>query len=204
MASKVSIANQALTWLGANTITAFTDNSDEAKLVSANYDGVRDAVLEDAAWTFASRRVVLTPALAPPDFGFKNQFLIPPDTLRIRTVRNDGMNSGPSNLDWVLEDRRILSDAARIYVKYLARVDDPSQYSPLFIQAIAARLAADLAIPVTGSRMMQSDMWGLYQKKLSDAKARDGMQGRAQKVGKKKWASVRGAAGTGSVAGPIV
>jgi len=204
MASKISIANQALSWVGASLITSFSDESTEAAIISANYDGVRDAVLEDRAWTFATRRVSLTPVLTPPDFGYSYQFAVPADCLRVLTVRNDRQAQGPNHLDWAREMGRILCDSDKIYMKYLSRVDDPLQYSPGFVQCMAARLAADIAIPLAGSRSLQSDMWGLYQKKLADAKTLDGMQGRAQDVGKHRFVAVRGAAGGGSAVGPVV
>ena len=204
MASKISIANQALTWLGADTITSFSDGSTEAGVVAANYDGVRDAVLEDAAWTFATRRAILTPSLTPPPFGYSYEFPMPVDLLRVLTVRDDQRVDGPSNLDWAKEGNRITCNSKKVYLKYIARVEDPLVYSPNFIQAFATRLAADMAVPISGSRAMQSDMWGLYMKKLSDAKSLDGMQGRAQRTGKNNFARVRGTSGSGSAAGPTV
>jgi len=35
---------------------------------------------------------------------------------------------------------------------YTRRVDDPAEYDPLFTQALSARLAADLVMPLQGDR----------------------------------------------------
>ncbi len=205
MATKVSIANQALGWLGANLITAFTDDTNEAKLISANYADLRDTVLEERAWTFASRRALLQPSITKPAYGWTNQFLLPGDILRVLEARNDKMGEGPNDLRWAREGRFILTDSDTLNVRYLVRLDDPSQYSPSFSQALAARLAADLAIPLTESRSMQQSMFGLYAAKLKSAAALDGMQGKAKSFNMNQLTRVRGAYGVGGGnAGPFV
>lgn len=205
MATKVSIANQALGWLGANFITAFTDQSTEAQLIDANYPDVRDAVLEERAWTFATRRMSLVTDSIAPDYGYSNRFLIPGNVLRILQVRNDQRNFSTNNLDWTREGNYILCDSDAVQMQYIMCLDDPSQYSPGFSQALAARLAADLAIPITRSRSLQQDMFGLYQAKLRSAAALDGMQGRPRSFNSNKLTRVRGAYGVGSgAAGPYV
>ena len=205
MATKVSIANQALGWLGANLITAFTDNTNEAKLIDANYDDIRDTVLEERAWTFATRRILLVPSITTPTYGWSYQFLLPGDILRVLEARNDKKAMGPNGLQWVREGDFILSDSDTLNVRYLVRLDDPAQYSPSFSQALAARLAADLAIPLTESRSLQQSMFGLYAQKLKIAAALDGMQGRAKSFNSNKLTRVRGAYGVGGGnAGPYV
>jgi hypothetical protein len=53
MASDVAICNTALNRLGANTITSFTENSKEARLCNAEYEGIRDQVLRSHPWNCA-------------------------------------------------------------------------------------------------------------------------------------------------------
>jgi hypothetical protein len=81
----------------------------------------------------------------------------------------------------VKEGRRILTNEPKLNIKYIRRVTPPEDFSAGFVQALAARIAADIAIPVTQSRSMQQDMQALYMKKLNDAGTNDGMQGRNQK-----------------------
>jgi hypothetical protein len=47
---------------------------------------------------------------------------------------------------------------------------------------VAARLAADLAMPITRSRKMQEDMWSLFETKLTSAAATDAGQGRSERT----------------------
>ena len=50
MASEVDIANSALNLLGASTISTFTDDSKNARLVNQRYEPVRDRVFRSHAW----------------------------------------------------------------------------------------------------------------------------------------------------------
>ena len=199
--SQVSIANQALGWLGANLITSIDDDSVEANLVKANWDPLRRAVLEAREWTFAVDRRILTPLVNEPPFGASNAFLIPSDALRILTVRNDAREDTSFNgLHWVREGDRILCDSDKIHVRYLKDVEDVLLFSPAFAQALAARLAWDLAVPLTESGNKEQTMARKYEYALREAAATDGMQGRTRKLRAKPWG--RGA--FGSSMGPYV
>lgn len=180
--SEVSICNQAISWLAGTPITSLDDDTVEAILCKANYELARNAVLEDRAWTFATRRFVLTPEAEKPAWGYGQQYLIPPEIIRVLEVHdadNQRLANGPSDMDWRREENRIVCNRAKIYVKALVKIEDPERFTPAFVQCLAARIAADIAIPLTESTQMQKDMWALYQVKLADAAATDGSQGRS-------------------------
>ena len=178
--TEVSICNQALGWVGGDLITAFTDGTVEAKLCEANYAALRDAVLEDHAWVFATKRDTLTPLTEPPDWGFGQAFLLPPDTIRVLEV--DDTTQGFGTMEWVREGRQIHADAERIFLRYTSRVVDTAQFSPAFVQALAQRIAAEFAIPLAESRELQVNHWAVYNEKISNAAATDGMQGRRERT----------------------
>jgi len=194
MATEVSICNLALSWLAGNLIISLDDEIIEAQLCKANYDSSRDAVLEDRAWTFATKRYRWTPLSTAPVYGYGYAFMIDPEVVRILEVRDsDGTYNanGANDLDWRREGNTIVANASVIYVKALRRVADTSKYPPSFVMALAARLAADICIPLTESRQMQQDMWTLYSKKLDDAMATDGMQGSSDIIQSRKLIGVR-------------
>ena len=85
--------------------------------------------------------------------------------------------SGDERIDHVIEGRKILSDYSTINLLYLKRVTDPSQFDPLFIEAYEARLAAELAIPITGSRGIAQDFWGTYDNKIANARLVNSQEG---------------------------
>ena len=185
MVDQVGICNLALSWLGAKQITSIGDPQVEAVICKANYDSARDAVLEDRDWTFAVVRRKLTPINETPEFGFPFAFLIPPSALRIITV-TDGAGRTASgrgrDVNWQLEGQHILTDREVIYVRWVDSVKPEIQFSSGFVQAFAARLAADMTMPLTHSKTLQADMWQLYASKLAIAAANDGRQGRSEKI----------------------
>jgi hypothetical protein len=76
----------------------------------------------------------------------------------------------------------VANNATRIVARALVRIADTTKFSPAFDQAFAARLAMDIAIPLTNSEKMQASMAGMYAEKMSLAAASDGMQGRSYNV----------------------
>jgi len=179
--SEVSICNQALGWLGSNLITSFDDNTVESNLCEANYPLIRDTVLSESSWSFALKRESL-PALVDTEIGYGNAFQLPTDCITlIRAYTNDKMRS-QDTLNHVVEGGKILTDNGACFIKYVFRQSDTQSFIPAFVQALAYRIASDLAIPLTKSSGLQKQYLGLYQLRLSDATAIDGQQDRNQEV----------------------
>ena len=182
--SEVAICNLALSWLGANLITSFDDNSTESKLCDANYEPLRDAVLEAYQWSFATRRARYG-AIVPEedDDGYELlRFAIPPDVLRILKVSQDEDFVEPTSMEWQVELGHILASENPIFSMELIRVTETTQFSPAFTQALAARIASDLAAPITESVKKQETMYALYLTKLEEAKTLDSMQGKSTRI----------------------
>ena len=68
---------------------------------------------------------------------------------------------------------------------------DVTRFSPLFIKALAAQLAADLAIPLTNSLKLAEAMMQRMSYFLEQAGGMDGVQGRSQKLRSTKLTGVR-------------
>jgi len=179
--SEVSICNQALGWLGSNLITSFQDNTVESNLCEANYDLIRDSVLSETSWSFALRRVELA-GLSTPELGYGKAYQLPSDCLSlVRAYKNENMRPNDT-LDYTLEDRKVLTDNGTCFIKYIFQQSDVQRFTPAFVQALAYRIASDLAIPLTKSAGLQKQYLGLYQLRLTDASATDGQQSRNQEV----------------------
>ena len=180
MVSEVSICNQALSWLGQNAILSLDDESAAAEWMNNNYPFLRDSVLEERMWTFAAARYTSETADMS-EWGDQYKHSIPLVWLSVFRCYYDVSGNDPScwstSEGWVREGEFVLAKDAKVYLWGIQRVVDTGQFSPLFTQALAARLAADAAIPFTSDRKIQADMWALYQAKLADATTRDGQQG---------------------------
>ena len=195
--SVVQICNLALSWLGGDLIISLDDPTVEAKLCKANYEPLRDAVLEEREWTFAVIRTELAALQSVPLYGFDKAFQIPPNTLRVLQISRGGseVESGGENsrhdtgqgresrIEWLREGETVVANnAERIYARLLTRVIDTTKFSPAFDQALAARIAMDIALPLTNSDKMQQSMAAMYGQKLRIAAGTDGMQGRSYKT----------------------
>ncbi|RLB61608.1 MAG: hypothetical protein DRH08_13665 [Deltaproteobacteria bacterium] len=183
MASEVSICNQAIGWLGGNLITSLDDQTTEAILCKANYASLRDAVIEEGKWTFATRRLKLALSGEVPEYGYANRFAIPTEVLSVITVTpNKDQTNGTENFDWRREEDYIVCDSGVLYAKCIVRITDPSKFGSMFVQALAARMAADLAAPLTESTAKEQKMTAKYENAIDKALAIDGMQGKSDRI----------------------
>jgi hypothetical protein len=196
MISEVSICNQALGYLGANPITSFADQSTTAELCRNNYPYIRDAVLEERMWTFATARATSTVADLDP-WGQMYAHKMPLGWISVfRCYRDVNNIECPiKSTGWKREGQTVLSKEATVYLWGIQRITDTGKFSPLFTQALAARMAAELAIVITESKTLQSDLWTLYQAKLADATTRDGQQGSHERIQADTYITARGRGG---------
>jgi len=194
--SEVAICNQALGWLGGDLIISLNDDTVEAKLCKANYEPLRDTVLEEREWTFAVKRLELVELADSPLYGFDKAFQIPPEVIRVlQASRFDARVTGggigstatmqgkETRIEWLREGQTIVANNAdRVVIRALIRITDTTKFTPAFGQALAARIAMDLAIPLTNSKAMQTAMAQMYGEKITLAAASDGMQGRSYRT----------------------
>ena len=194
MANPTQIANLALSWLGQRQINSFNDNQNEAIVMNANYALSRDKVLNDVAWTFALRRETLAPIVDAPAFGQGNKFLIPNDVLRVHRVyraSNIAQSDKFTSARWVREGQYIISNEQSLWCHFIVRVTDTNLFSPSFVHALAARLAADTALVFTENVRLQETMELRYEQKLAEAAYADGTQGRTEVTRSSKLTGTR-------------
>lgn len=178
MPSKVSICNQALGWLGANLIVSFEDEITESDLCKANYDPLRRTVLEEGPWSFAISRVQLNEVVGAPVYEYDYTYQLPTDLIRVIEVSDPTAEIR----DWVKEGDKILCNYSTVFIKYIKNEENVAIFSSGFIQALAARIAMDLAAPITKSKTVVGMMTDLYEMKLATAESLDGLQGINQKI----------------------
>lgn len=167
----VSIANRALTLLSATRILSFTDNSENARKVSALFDDTRDALLDDHNWNFARTERELSLLSDYPILDtYAAAYQLPADCIRVIRLQDD------YTFD-VFSDRLYTnSDSAKI--EYIARITDPTKFSPSFVRAFAVRLAADLCFGVTQNASFTASLIKLADDTLKMAKWADGQEGK--------------------------
>ena len=191
------MANLALSWMGQSLINSFSDNQTEAKVMEANYELSRDKVLGDYAWTFALERQTLAALADGPSWGSERRFLIPSDVIRVHRVYRPNL-SGQGTIQrsmlpaqWERQGRYILANENTVWAEFIMKVTDAGQFSPGFVHALAARMAADTCMTLTENRQLLVDLEDLYDKKLDEAAYADGSQGRTEVIRSNKLTGAR-------------
>jgi hypothetical protein len=186
MASVVSICNNAIIRVGGKTITSLNDLTNEAKSCRTLYEDVRNAVFREHPFNCIVGRKSLNELATTPDFGFAHQYQLPTDCLRVLSLNDDThplIRNGLYDLGlsdqkrFHIEGRLLLTDEGEANIRYVKKVEDPNQYDPLLLDAIASRLAAEIAFPITRNAQLVTSMWNSYYTKFSIARSSDGMEG---------------------------
>lgn len=200
MVSETSICNQALSWVGQEEINSLDEKSKGAQWCRNNYPWLRDAMLESRMWTFATVKEVSTSA-DNDAWGVLFKHLKPVNWISVfrvyRILQSNG-NMIPDN-EWRMEEGAVVSRWSTVYLWGVERITDTGVFSPLFVQALAARMASDMAIPMAQNRQLQIDLWNIYEAKLAEAAARDGQQGANDVITQNRLVDARYSNGLGGM-----
>lgn len=155
MVTEVSICNMALSHVGGRgRISSLSEASEEARQCSLHYRQARDETLRALPWPFAAKRKALALTGEPPPPGWAFSYEYPADCLapRYLSPASRGGDAPPFEVGVSsdLSRRLIHSDAAAPVLVYTARVTNPALFDPMFASALALRLAAYVAMPLTG------------------------------------------------------
>jgi hypothetical protein len=197
MASQVSIVNRALIKLGEQPILLLTDNVKQARTMAALFDDTRDAEIRAHRWKFAMRRTRLSALAQAPDWGYQLQYELPADFLGLVQVNEMYLRTGmKQRAPWAVEGRRLLTDlAAPLAVRYVARVTDASLFDPLFVDALACRLAMEACEAQTQSDTKFQRVAGMYDQALKLAIRQDSVEAPPDELPDGTWLESRQGAG---------
>lgn len=183
MATETSICNSALIKIGAERISSLTENNKRAIVCNEQYPKIRDEVLRAHPWNFAIKRVELAQITDAPAFEYKYYYQLPEDCLRVLAINSDHA--------FKIEGKYIATDATSMKIKYIARIEDASQFDTIFCEALAARLAADIAYSVAQNTSLQSMLISMYSAQLALARSMDAQEGTADQVSADGWINSR-------------
>ena len=170
MASAVDIANSALNLLGASTISAFTDDSKNARLVNQRYEPVRDRVFRSHAWNCLHKRVQLAQNSTTPVVEYSFAYALPSDCLRVLKVHNGTTDSIQSDIDYKIEGRNIVTNEGTVYIIYIAKITDPNLYDTYLQESISHQLAADLCYAITNNATLANNYMVRADERLREAR----------------------------------
>lgn len=176
MASDIDIVNAALSKLGERRILNFADKSPAGRIAARTYPDLRDAMLREFPWNFATTRAALSASTEAPAFGFAFAYPLPADLLRLIEV---------SNVDeekWRNESGEIVTDkTAPLNIRYVARVLE-GQMDATFREVLATRLALAWAESLSGTTSLTQELGVLYRNALQVARGTDGHEDQIQEL----------------------
>lgn len=185
MTTAVSIASNALLRLGSDPINSFDeadtfgDNIDRTRIASNLWPTVRRQVLRSHPWNCAVKRVLLSPDVMPPAFGYRQRFQIPSDWLRTVAV---GERPGEF-CDYVTEGGFLLSNDDAVLLTYIFDNDNPATYDATMVGVMEAAMAAALAYPVTKSTTLAAELSAELRSMMASARALDSQDDPPQTLG---------------------
>lgn len=178
-----AICNLGLLVIGVTRgIDSIDDGSEEADVCKAVYEQDRDEVLSAFAWPFATSHVRPAPidpttlALGGVSSGWLYAYAMPADALRVRSIFTalgalpESSSTFVPEYDPVLQEQIILSnyDAPDFLITF--RVTDVTKFPPLFVRALAGRIAEDLVLGLRKDPKLGQVAHAYYLQALADAK----------------------------------
>lgn len=176
MATKLEIWNKALQLLGETKLTSTSEAvPQKAELEIAWATCVLD-VFAAGYWNFATVTMSLLDS-GSPIIGYSYRFTIPSDLLRI--IQVSGTARFLSEADYRIEGGYIYGQVSTLRIRYISSTlsadGSVSSWPITFVEALAARLAAELSYARNTSRERADAMWAFYERRLADCLIRDEM-----------------------------
>ena len=172
--SVISICNKALGFFVQSAgINSLTENSVEANICRRYYDGALASVLSEYPWRWAevSSPMALTSDTVRP--GFSYVYTMPASCARVlKVVSASGDVNTPLrfSVGHSSSGRVLFCDVSDAVAFYTSAATDPTEFPPLFAEALTWRLAAEIVVPITGGNLVtRENIMKYYQFAFTNA-----------------------------------
>jgi hypothetical protein len=188
--TETDVANMALGLLDEAQITSLAQNSTAGRLVNLHFAQTRRAELAKYAWIFAMRSSSSV-GTEVENGSMTMQFDMPTDAVRILPLTYDGEPSGIP-INWRQTGIYIYTDQDTPQViRYIKDITDPDEWSPLFVEVMAAALAVKIALPLTHKQAMIQVARQAYADAVATAQRQNAFQ-RSGRLDTNSWLIQRG------------
>ena len=182
--SEVEIMNRALVACGVSMITSATEDTQEARVAALQYPNARDTVLQAHPWQEAIKRTSLAQLATAPDFGFSYRFALPTDFLRL--IDLEAVESA-----FEIENGELLIDDSAVNIIYIHKLTSVPKMKPGLQEAIAARLAFEICMPLTRDPERSTALFEVYGYKVSEARFVNAAGGPDRRLEARGWVQGR-------------
>lgn len=162
--TETDIANLALSEIGSKLINSIdSDGSSEARICRLHFAPVRDGLLRNHGWNFATRRASLSLLAEVPLSDWQAAWQMPLDCVRhLRVSTGDAMISGQ---DFSIEGRKLLTRGCQaVSIVYVSNAAPVAEWDSLFVEAMTVLLASRVAGPLTQSPQLAGDLLARFQR----------------------------------------
>ena len=160
------LANAALGYLNASTITSLDEDTPHAASLSRYWNLCRQAMLREYDWNFARKTTSLTALAgasltAVEDANYGNAYALPDDFLCARTAQE---TSTLAKVEYDIRPDALLTDAATVTLTYTRDITEVSTWDATFADAFAVAVAARAAKLITGSDEIAGELSTLLRR----------------------------------------
>ena len=156
----VQICNLALARLGDARITSLSDSTAQATYCSLFYAQTVEELQADFDWSFCRKQTNLTSGTAPLT-GYSLKYTLPTDF--IRALRLGTIDASENFGTWEVVGTELHTNLpSPVALDYIANITTTTQFPAIFVEALSIKLAAVLAMPLTGSKDLFGQMAELF------------------------------------------
>lgn len=179
MSSKVEIFNMALFHAGStDKIASESEHSQEAIVCSTFYDTCLDALLayKSADWGFATKSIVLADVGSPPS-NWAYRYSLPNDCVRAIGIVIPGTRNPAEDQQIPFDIQRgdvsatIVTDQPQAELIYISRGLPAERLPSSFVEALALRLGAQIAMPLKKDSGLRQELLQLAEAAIQVAMA---------------------------------
>lgn len=182
MSSAINICSAALLQLGKSPISSFEEPGDLARICANIYPFERDSILREHIWNCAVKRVVLAPLAGAPVFGYRTQFALPGDFLRLVSVGDVYVDRASVTDSWRVMGRNIMAPGSALSIEYVWRNEDESTWDAKLQELMIARMLWKLAYPLTQSTSLRDELKSEYKELARTARSIDSQEDPSQSL----------------------
>ncbi|MCL2480170.1 MAG: hypothetical protein FWF38_00510 [Spirochaetaceae bacterium] len=169
----VDVCNNALAKTHNNLIAALDEGSENQKYCSLFLPQAVIDVLDVFNFQSTVTDIELARDAERPVFGYEYMYPLPSDLLRIIKIFFDNDINTPAIEDYAVEGNYVKTNAEKVYLKYIAMPENPTQLLPYQIRAIISSLALKLCTPLVSDNELYQKCLIDYQKDVEQAKIND-------------------------------
>lgn len=191
-ATEVEAANLALSRVRQPPIGAFAENNTRARQVRLHFGGVRDSLLAEHDWKFATDWIVPAAGTAPDTGPWANRYPLPENVVAVRLVQDLGADSWTIEAAPSGELKALVTNTDAPLVKVTVRIASPALWEPLFLDVFELRLAAKIAPVILKSNTLAANLNAEADAKIALAKRVDAKESAPSQITRcTSWTQVR-------------